>query len=271
MPSKSQGGWLMTNDGPWQQRLCIGTPSTGLVRIEWVHARFGAIIPCNWSVADVSQMMSSAIPLKYQVADAQNLIVKTVVEQGFEWMLSIEQDNVIPPNLFAVLNEYMISRKVPVISGLYFTKSVPPEPLVYRGIGNGYYDKWKLGEKVWVSGVPMGTTLIHASLLKSMWAESPEYRVGGANGAITRRVFEVPNHKWTNPSGQVTLTESGTSDLAWCNRVMKEGHFKKAGWPEYQKKQFPFLVDTSLFVRHIDNSGVQFPIEIPKRFIPCAK
>lgn len=271
MPSKriskpKSRGWLDINpDGQrWQQRLCVGTPSTGLVRIEWVHARFGAIIPCNWSVADVSQMMSSAIPLKYQVADAQNLIVKTVIEQGFKHLLFIEHDNLIPPNFFTALNEYMIEDKVPVVSGLYFTKSVPPEPLVYRGIGNGYYDRWKLGDKVWVSGIPMGMALIHASILKAMWDESPEYKIGST---ITRRVFDTPNEKWTDPSGRFSLTQSGTSDLAWCKRVVEGRYFEKAGWPQYQAKKWPFLVDTGLFGRHIDPSGNQFPLEMPKRFI----
>ncbi len=35
--------------------------------------------------------------------------------------------------------------------------------------------------------------------------------------------------------------------------------FKKAGWPEFQKKKFPFLVDTKIFCRHIDWNGVQYP------------
>jgi hypothetical protein len=37
---------------------------------------------------------------------------------------------------------------IPMLSGLYFTKSLPAEPLIYRGRGNSYYKKWKFGDKV---------------------------------------------------------------------------------------------------------------------------
>ena len=37
---------------------------------------------------------------------------------------------------------------------------------------------------------------------------------------------------------------------------------------EFQKKEFPFLVDTSIFVKHIDrNTGIQYPTELPKAFL----
>ena len=64
---------------------------------------------------------------------------------------------------------------------------------------------------------------------------------------------------------------SGTSDLAWCDRVRREHFFEKAGWPKYEKMRYPFLVDTNLFISHIANNGVQYPIEIPKEFLPDPK
>lgn len=170
--------------------------------------------------------------------------------------LSWEQDNIPPTNALVMLNEYMIKGDVPVVGGLYFTKSDPAEPLVYRGIGNGYFANWRLGDKVWVSGVPFGFTLIHGSIIKAMWAESPEYVV---NGQVTRRVFETPSESWTDPEKGVFMSNAGTSDLAWCKRVVEGNYFAKAGWPKYQKKEFPFLIDTSILVRHINDDGDVFP------------
>jgi hypothetical protein len=40
---------------------------------------------------------------------------------------------------------------------------------------------------------------------------------------------------------------------------MEGGYFEKAGWREYQDKQWPFLVDTNIFCRHINPDGEQFP------------
>src|SRR6185369_3455654 len=116
---------LDANPGVWHNRLLIGTPAIGTVRMEWVLARYGQTIPTNWSHIDLMQFMSSYVPLRYQVADAENIIAKTVVERNFEWLLFIEHDNVLPPNTFVKLNQYMIKADVPVVGALYFTKSEP--------------------------------------------------------------------------------------------------------------------------------------------------
>jgi hypothetical protein len=122
-----------------------------------------------------------------------------------------------------------------------------------------------LGDKVWVDGLPFGFTLIHGSLIKELWKESPEYIV---NGTVTRRVFNAPSESYIDPETGGWMNNAGTSDLEWCKRVMKDRIFEKAGWPEYQKKQYPFLVDTDLFVKHIDrNTGIQYPIALPKAFM----
>jgi len=255
---------LTKNPDKWKHRIIIGTPTTGTVRMEWVHARYGQIIPTAWSQVEYSQWMGGNIPLGYEVADAYNLICKAVVEQGFEWLLTIESDNILPMDCFVRLNQYMIEKKVPVVSGLYFTKSDPPEPLVYRGSGWGHFDGWKLGDKVWASGIPNGCTLIHASIIRALWNKSPEYITGGVT---TRRVFVTPNEIVFDPEkGMVKNT--GTQDLHWCNRVMNENIFEEAGWPEYQGREFPFLVDTNIFIKHITPDGTQYPLQMPPKFIP---
>lgn len=255
----------VNKSGIWTQKVLIGTAMTGMLRAEWVLARFGNIIPTNWSSMDTYPSVSTYAPLRYLVADAQNLIVKTAIEKNVEWTLFIEHDNVIPPNCFLLLNEYMRDKKIPVISGLYFTKSVPPEPMIYRESGRSFYTNWRLGDKVWCSGIPMGTTLIHTSILQKMWEESPEYKIGND---IVRRVFDAPAKVWYDPAAGGFQTAAGTSDLTWCKRVMTEGFFEKAGWHKYQKMPFPFLVDTNIFVRHVDENGRMFPIELPERYNP---
>lgn len=252
---------LLKNEGPWKMRLIIGTPSTGLVRMEWVMARFGQVIPTNWSATDCIQWISTFAPLQYLVADAQNLIVRTVIEQKAEWLLLVESDNMLPPDAFLRFNTHMREKKYPVVSGLYFTKSDPPEPLVYRGRGNSFAKDWKMGDLVEADGVPTGALLIHASILEAMWKESPEYVI---NNQVTRRVFETPEKVWRDPENQGVYTLTGTSDLAWCERIIKEKFLDKSGWSEFQKKQFPFIVDTNIFVKHISDDGRVFPLQDPK-------
>ncbi len=259
---------LDKNQGTWTNRVLIATPTTGTVRMEWVHARYGQIIPTNWSQVELTQWMSSYIPMEYQLPDAENLIAKQVVEGDFEWLVMIEEDNIIPPETFKTFNEYMLSEEYPVVSGLYFTKSVPPEPLVYRGRGNSYFANFKLGDKVMADGVPFGCILIHGSLIKQLWQESPEYVVGNQ---VVRRVFQVPDKNLKEGEREDENVARygavrGTSDLQWCSRVMDDKIFEKTGWNEFQKKKYPFLVDTNLFVKHIDKQGRQYPLNIPAQY-----
>lgn len=255
---------LAQNKDKWHNRLLIGTPTTGTVRMEWVNGRYGQTIPTNWSHVDVQQFMQPYLPIGYQVADAENLIAKHVVEHDFDWLLMYEHDNIPPPDAFIRLNEYMIKKEVPVVAGVYFTKSIPPEPLIYREKGMGYFADWKLGDKVWCTGVPFGFTLIHGSIIKALWRESTEYL---CSGSVTRRVFNTPNASFVDWATGGFFANSGTSDLEWCARLIREGIFEKAGWPEIQKKKNPFLVDTGIFVKHIDPLGVMYPVTLPQPFL----
>jgi hypothetical protein len=250
-----------SNDPGYVNRLLIATATTGLVRVEWVAGRYGQIVPTNWSHVQMMQFIHSFMPLRYQVADAQNLIVRECLEKEFEWLLLIEHDTIPPADTFVRLNEYILRKDTPVVSGLYYTRSRPSEPLIYRGRGTSYYTDWEMGDLVWCDGVPTGMLLIHAGILRAMWDESEEYVIQDPNGRqeIVRKVFDTPRKQWFDQDTGQYNSRVGTSDLDWCTRVMEEGFFEKAGWPEYQELEFPFVVDTNIFCRHIDQNGVQYP------------
>jgi len=122
-----------SGNNKFRQRLLVATPTRGDVRMEWVAARYNQIIPTNWSKTDMIQYMNGYIPLRYTVADAQNMAVKACLDGGFEWLMLIEDDTMPPADGFVRFTEYMDKGDIPVVSGLYFTRSVPPEPMVYRG------------------------------------------------------------------------------------------------------------------------------------------
>lgn len=240
----------------YMNRILIGTATTGLVRIEWVQSRFGQVIPTNWSNVLMYQYLNGYIPLRYQVADAQNLIVKSAIENDFEWLLLWEHDTIAPPDALIRFNQYMREEQVPVVSGLYYTRSRPSEPLLYRGRGTSFYPNWEMGDLVWVDGVPTGMLLVHMGIMRAMWEDSEEYEVGGTT---TRRVFITPRDLWFDPETEQFNMTQGTSDLDWCTRVMKGDYFRKAGWDKYADMEYPFLVDTNIFCKHINNDGEQFP------------
>ena len=248
---------MIDGGGPgYMNRVMIGTATTGLIRMEWSQCRFGQIIPVNWSQISTVEFMDGYNPINYQVADAQNVIVKSAIERDFEWLLLYEHDVLPPPNAMLTINRYIAEERVPVVSGLYYTRSRPADPLVFRGRGDWVYKDWEVGDLVWCSGVPTGFLLIHMAILREMWKDSPEY---AARNVITRRVFDTPRRSIYLPEKNIYNTFTGTSDLEWCNRVIEGEYFKKAGWKKYQKKEFPFLVDTNILCRHINQDGEQFP------------
>lgn len=249
------------------RRLLIGTPTTGIVRMEWVASRYNQTVPTNWSKTDMIEYMSSYVPLRYTVHDAQNLIVKACIEEGFEWLLLIEDDTMPPPDALMRFTDYMDKGDIPVVSGLYFTKSVPPEPMVYRGRGNHYFRKWLLGDRVWVDGVPTGMVLIHSKLLKAVYDDSPEYNVPNSN-KMARRVFDTLSQTWFNEENGANETLTSTSDLNFCTRVINGDYLQKAGFNKVAKKKYPYLCDTQIFSQHIAKTGQQFPLSFPVEFAP---
>jgi hypothetical protein len=268
-------GQLIKADRVYSHRVLVGIPTTGLVRYEWVLGRYGQVIPCNWSQAEYVHFYEAYSPIGYQVADARNLVAECAIRENYEWLFFIDHDTIIPPITILRWNDYMLEKKYPVFSGLYFTKSEPSEPLIYRGRGNSYYSKWKFGDKVWVDAVPMGCTVIHVPLLRAMWDDPkiPFYTLGTQSGPRNvKKIFRTPAQTYWDPEKNSWFSNTGTEDLDWCSRVIDGGYFKKAGWSEYHNKEFPFLIDTDIFCRHIDVSGIQFPSKGEEfKFMPKQK
>jgi GT2 family glycosyltransferase len=251
------------NYGSKQNRVMLGTAMTGNIRAEWYQAMQGAIKPTNWSNGWSNPVLPMSTPLDYLTPDAQNIIVRDTLMGNYEWLILIEQDNLVQADVYIRFNDYMMSYEVPVVSGLYFTKGVPPEPMIYMKAGESYKTKWKMGEKIWCWGVPTGCILIHHSILQAMWDETPEYHVWGN---VLHRVFEAPAKVFKDPvTGQMS-GGAGTSDLEFCDQVQKRHIFEKSGWRDIAKKKYPFLVDTNIFTWHIHPDGTKYPLEIPEKF-----
>ena len=82
---------------------------------------------------------------------------------------------------------------------------------------------------------------------------------------LTRRVFRHPKNISAG-DGDFFMMQ-GTTDLEFCKNVIEEKILEKTGWKEIAKKELPFLVDTGIFVRHIDNEGNQHPLVLPDDFL----
>lgn len=231
----------------------------------------GMVCPPNWGVV-------KSTPIGYTVADAQNVLVDTVLRGPFRCMILIEDDTIPPINALIQFDRWFwkMERKKapPVVSGLYHIKAsaevrdgkrggvelLGPEPLAYRGSAQRAYRDWKYGDVIWVSGVPTGALLLHRSVLEA-WARESDvemYNLAGYPYPL-KRVFQNPSQAWIEPDGSARAA-SGTSDLWWSEQTIKRDILTKAGWPKrYAKREFPYVIDTSLVFKHIDRAtGVQY-------------
>ena len=248
----------------WKKRLLVSTPTLGIVRYEWAHARYNQVIPVNWEATgfdikyDSGKGFFGYHPVGFSVADAYNAIVKKAIDLNMEWVLTIEDDVIVPPDLMVKMARYMDDGKVPIVSGLYYLKANPTLPLVFRGRGNGAYKDFEVGEKVCCDGLPMGCLLIHVSILKWFWERCEQYSL--PNGELVKRVFETPRKFFIDPQTMGQYIQAGTQDLYFFDRIVEEGVLKETGWKKIARKKYPFLCDTSIFCRHIDrNTGRQYP------------
>lgn len=257
---KVQNKAVNQNDPGFMNRVLVGTATTGNIRMEWALARWGQIIPTNWSQVQMIQYMASYAPVNYLIADAQNLIVHEFLEKGFEWLLLLEHDVILPVDAFVRFNAHIRSEANPIVSGLYFTKSIPAEPMVYRGRGNSYFSNFKYGDYIYADGVPTGCLLIHRSILEVMAQEANDYVLPSIQTKV-KEVFITPRDMWYDDlTGQWNAT-TGTSDLDWCSKIIDRGIMKKAGWKRHAKLRYPFLVDTSMYCKQIDEEGVTYPVD----------
>ena len=262
MKKERMGTVIIKAEVESRKRLMISVPITGLLRAEWAMAKFGQAIPTNWSHQEILQWIDTYAPLGFMVADARNVAVQKFIEGKFDWLFFIDHDVVMPMDTFVTWNQYMLKGDVPIWGGLYFTKSTPSEPLMYREPGRGYFDKWKLGDKVWVGGMGLGCNVIHRALLESIYKDSEDYQIGQLK---LRRVFETPQNVTFDAEHNAWLSDGGTEDLHFYKRLKTGGHYKKAGWGKFQEKKYPLLCDTKIFCRHIDWDGTQYPAKGEER------
>jgi hypothetical protein len=244
-------------------QVLIGTPTLGTIRIEWYSAMQSMVCPPNWAVV-------RSTPTGYTTMDGQNILVDTVLRGSFRALLFIEDDTCPPPQTLIQMDRWfwkMERRKAPpVVSGLYHIKGsaevrngkkggvelLGPEPLAYRGSGTRAYRDWKPGDVIWVSGIPTGALLLHRSVLEA-WAREPDletYTVAGYPFPL-KKIFQQPSQVWIDPQGGVHVA-SGTTDLYWSDQTIKRNILAKAGWPQYAKREYPFIIDTALVFKHVD-------------------
>lgn len=239
------------NTGVYQHKILVGTPTLGSVRIEFMNAVNGLIMPVNFQI-------SNQTPIGFLVADAQNIIAQEAIAKRFEWVFFLEDDVIVPLDTLIRLEAYMQKKDVPIVSGLYPLKSNMPCPFIFRGRGNGVFTDFTVGDKVWADGVPTGCLLVHTSILAALAKLAPEYYVRNNHEQVKiKRIFESPRRAFTDAGTGAYQKIVGTSDLYFCDQLREHDILRTAGWGKIAAKKFPYLVDTAINCGHIERDHGQ--------------
>ena len=144
----------------------IGIPSFGMVSTHFMlsRAQMQAPLAISWSdyiVLDQT-MIDKGKPV--DVGSKKQEIAEYAVENGADWVLYLDDDVIFPPNTLLQL----LSRNKDIVGGVYWSKSEPPVPLMFRGHMRGSYMDWHAGDFIRIDAMGDGLTLIKTKVFKAM-------------------------------------------------------------------------------------------------------
>lgn len=153
-------------------RVLIGIPTTKTARrsIQWIDGLSSLQMPLG------SSAMRAWI-VDTEIGPARNQLVQQALDSGAEYLFFISDDVIAPPNTLLQLLD-KIGREYPVengrtaragiITGVYWTKTAPTEPYIWRGMLQGAYRDWTVGEFFPVDFAGCDCLMIEASVLRGM-------------------------------------------------------------------------------------------------------
>lgn len=137
--------------------VVIGIPSFGMVSTFFLQARLSQQFPLVSSAID-------KIVLNKPIAEARNEIVEYALEQGANYIFWLDDDVIPPADAFLK----MYNHNKDIINGVYWSKSNPPMPLLFRGHLEGPYWNWHVGDLIEIDAAGSGLTLVKTDVYRTM-------------------------------------------------------------------------------------------------------
>lgn len=209
--------------------VVVGIPSFGMVSTYFMQARTSQAFPLVSSAVD-------KIVLNKPIAEARNEIVEFALQQGAHYIYWLDDDVIAPPDSFLKLYKHGKD----IINGVYWSKSNPPMPLLFRGHLEGPYWDWHVGDLIEIDAAGMGLTLVKTDVYRKMSQE-----LGGPWYETQYASFPADPEKGPMPFNQ--SAPNNTEDLYFYWKARKLG--------------YKVWADTSIQAFHYDkNSGLLYGI-----------
>jgi len=208
-----------------QSVVCVVPTRDGKIPIRIEDALDGLIRPMNHPFIRLNMN-------GYEVGDAYNTAVQQILAHptlsNFKFMLTVESDNIVPPDGLTKLLKAMYSSPYAAISGLYWTKGEGSMPMIY---GNPQEFPVNFRPQLPVAdtlqecrGIAMGFALWDLELFKDPALPAPWFETKQDWDESTR------------------VGQLATQDLSFCAKALPLG--------------YRFAVHTGVKVGHMDGNGV---------------
>lgn len=137
--------------------VVVGIPSFGMVSTYFLQARQGQQFPLVSSSVD-------KIVLNKPIAEARNEIVEFALSQGANYIYWLDDDVIAPSDAFLKLWRHQKD----IVNGVYWSKSNPPMPLLFRGHLDGPYLNWRVGDFIEIDAAGSGLTLVKSEVYRKL-------------------------------------------------------------------------------------------------------
>lgn len=181
--------------------IVVGVPTFGAVSIQWHGHMMQLQTPLNRAIRHVYVMGKEVGDARNEIAE-QMLALRGPLGERAKGLIFIDDDVLVPPDTVARL----LSHNRPIMSGLYYAKTVAPQPLILKSPHDGLVTEWEPGAVIDCFAHGMGCT----------W--------------IAREVFEALDPPWFKTTRQdhsqrdgVNVFQSQTEDVYFLERAKAAG------------------------------------------------
>lgn len=137
--------------------VVVGIPSFGMLSTYFYQSMKGQQYPLVSSAVD-------KIVLNKPIADARNEIVQYALDQGANYIFWVDDDVIPPPDAFLK----MYNHQKDIVNGVYWSKSNPPMPLLFRNHLEGPYWDWHIGDFIEIDAAGNGLTLVKTDVYRKI-------------------------------------------------------------------------------------------------------
>lgn len=137
--------------------VVVGIPTFGMVSTYFLQARLSQQFPL------VSSSMDYIVKGK-PIAEARNEIVEHALNIDANYIYWLDDDVIAPGDSFLKLWRHQKA----IINGVYWSKSNPPMPLLFRGHLDMPYLNWHIGDLIEIDAAGNGLTLVKTEVYRDI-------------------------------------------------------------------------------------------------------